>query len=209
MDSATLNRIFEPFFTTKEPGKGTGMGLATVYGVLKQHEGWIEVESAPRQGTTIRAYLPVAESAVVETPAKTPAPVAGPTPEGDVTILLVEDEDMLREFVSTALGSLGYRVLSACNGREALEVWAQWRTEIDLLLTDVVMPESISGRDLAHKLIMDKPDLKVIFTSGYSAELIGPEFEQEKEHGFLSKPYLTDRLAQTVAAQLNPVPQAA
>jgi len=209
MDSATLNRIFEPFFTTKEPGKGTGMGLATVYGVLKQHEGWIEVESAPRQGTTIRAYLPVAESAVVETPAKTPAPVAGPTPEGDITILLVEDEDMLREFVSTALGSLGYRVLSACNGREALEVWAQWRTEIDLLLTDVVMPESISGRDLAHKLIMDKPDLKVIFTSGYSAELIGPEFEQEKEHGFLSKPYLTDRLAQTVAAQLNPVPQAA
>ena len=98
--------------------------------------------------------------------------------------------------------SLGYRVLSAANGREALEIWAQSRTEIDLLLTDVVMPESISGRDLAHKLIMDKPDLKVIFTSGYSAELIGPEFEQEKEHGFLSKPYLTDRLAKIVAAQL-------
>jgi PAS domain S-box-containing protein len=209
MDSATLNRIFEPFFTTKEQGKGTGMGLATVYGVLKQHEGWVEVDSAPRRGTTIRAYLPVAEGAVIETPAKTPAIEAESTSEGDITILLVEDEDMLREFVSTALGSLGYRVLSACNGREALEVWAKSRTEIDLLLTDVVMPESISGRDLAHKLIMDKPDLKVIFTSGYSAELIGPEFEQDQEHGFLSKPYLTDRLAQTVAAQLNPERRAA
>ena len=209
MDSATLNRIFEPFFTTKEPGKGTGMGLATVYGVLKQHEGWIEVESAPRRGTTVRAYLPVAEGAVVESSVTTSAPAAEPAPEGDITILLVEDEEMLREFVSTALHSLGYRVLSACNGREALEIWAQSRTEIDLLLTDVVMPESISGRDLAHKLIMDKPDLKVIFTSGYSAELIGPEFEQEKEHGFLSKPYLTDRLAKTVAAQLSMTRQAA
>jgi len=202
MDSATLNRIFEPFFTTKEPGKGTGMGLATVYGVLKQHEGWVEVDSALRRGTTFRAYLPVAEGAVMESP--TPAASAAPesAPEGDITILLVEDEEMLRDFVSTALTSLGYRVLSACNGREALEVWAESRTEVDLLLTDVVMPESISGRDLAHKLIMDKPDLKVIFTSGYSAELIGPEFEQEKEHGFLSKPYLTDKLAKVVAAQL-------
>ena len=203
MDSATLNRIFEPFFTTKEPGKGTGMGLATVYGVLKQHEGWVEVESALRRGTTFRAYLPVAEGSVMESPASTAAPgTAEPAPQGEVTILLVEDEEMLRDFVSTALTSLGYRVLSASNGREALEVWAESRNEVDLLLTDVVMPESISGRDLAHKLIMDKPDLKVIFTSGYSAELIGPEFEQEKEHGFLSKPYLTDKLAKVVAAQL-------
>ena len=209
MDSVTLNRIFEPFFTTKEPGKGTGMGLATVYGVLKQHEGWVEVESAPRRGTTFCAYLPVAEGAVMELPAPTSVPAAETTPESDITILLVEDEDMLREFVSTALTSLGYRVLSAGNGREALEVWAQSRTEIDLLLTDVVMPESISGRDLAHKLIMDKPHLKVIFTSGYSAELIGPEFEQEKEHGFLSKPYLTDRLAKVVAAQLATTRKAA
>jgi CheY-like chemotaxis protein len=145
----------------------------------------------------------------MESTTKTSEPVAEAVPAGEITILLVEDEDMLREFVSTALGSLGYRVLSACNGREALEVWAESRNEIDLLLTDVVMPESISGRDLAHKLIMDKPDLKVIFTSGYSAELIGPEFEQDQEHGFLSKPYLTDRLAQTVAAQLSPVRQAA
>ena len=209
MNSATLNRIFEPFFTTKEPGKGTGMGLATVYGVLKQHEGWIEVESAPRRGTTVRAYLPVAEGAIMESSLPTETPAAKLAPQDDITILLVEDEDMLREFVSTALESLGYRVLSAANGREALEIWAQSRAEVDLLLTDVVMPESISGRDLAHKLIMDKPDLKIIFTSGYSAELIGPEFEQEKEHGFLSKPYLTDRLAMIVAAQLGVAQKAA
>jgi CheY-like chemotaxis protein len=110
---------------------------------------------------------------------------------------------MLREFVSDALGALGYRVLSAPNGRAALEVWTEHRDEIDLLLTDVVMPESISGRELAHTLIMDKPDLKVIFTSGYSAELIGTDFEREKQHAFLAKPYLPDRLAQTVATHLQ------
>ncbi len=101
---------------------------------------------------------------------------------------------------------LGYRVLSAANGRAALEVWAEHQNEIDLLLTDVVMPESISGRELAHTLVMDKPDLKVIFTSGYSAELIGTDFEQEKRHAFLAKPYLPDRLAQTVAAHLQSQP---
>jgi CheY-like chemotaxis protein len=110
---------------------------------------------------------------------------------------------MLREFVSDALVSLGYRVLSAANGRDALGVWAKHKNEIDLLLTDVVMPESISGRQLAHTLIMDKPGLKVIFTSGYSSELFGSEFESEKQHLFLAKPYLPDRLAQTVAAHLQ------
>ena len=110
---------------------------------------------------------------------------------------------MLREFVSGALAALGYRVLSAANGRDALSVWAEHRDEIDLLLTDVVMPESISGRQLAHTLIQDKPNLKVIFTSGYSSELFGSEFEREKEHVFLAKPYLPDRLAQTVATHLQ------
>lgn len=207
MDPVTMGRIFEPFFTTKEPGKGTGMGMATVYGVLKQHDGWIEVESTLHRGTVVRAYLPVSTEVIEKATAadaSTPPPAA---PTEDVTILLVEDEEMLREFVSTALTSLGYRVLSAADGNEALQVWANHRTEVDLLLTDVVMPDSMSGRDLAHTLIMEKPDLKVIFTSGYSAELIGPEFEQEKEHGFLAKPYLTDRLATFVAEQLNPTRQ--
>ncbi len=206
MDTATITRIFEPFFTTKGPGKGTGMGLATAYGVVKQHGGWMEVESTLRRGTTVRAFFPLCADGVTAEPQKPQPEVQNFVPTNDITILVVEDEDMLREFVSEALSALGYRVLSAENGRAALEVWAQHRDEIDLLLTDVVMPESISGRELAHTLIMEKPDLKVIFTSGYSAELIGTDFEREKKHAFLAKPYMPDRLAQTVAAHLQSPP---
>jgi PAS domain S-box-containing protein len=206
MDAATVARIFEPFFTTKGPGKGTGMGLATVYGVLKQHNGWIEVESVPNRGTTVRVFFPLSSDALVADSTKPEAPLAESVPNNATTILVVEDEDMLREFVSEALSAVGYRVLSAANGRAALQVWAEHRNEIALLLTDVVMPESMSGRELAHTLIADKPDLKVIFTSGYSAELIGTDFEREKQHAFLSKPYLPDRLAQTVAAHLQSQP---
>ena len=209
MDAATVARIFEPFFTTKAPGEGTGMGLATAYGVLKQHGGWIEVESAPRRGTTISAFFPVSLDgvlAVASEPERLPATSA---PVANITILVVEDEEMLREFVGQALSAVGYRVLTAANGREALKVWSEHRDEIDLLLTDVVMPDAMSGRQLAHTLIVDKPDLKVIFTSGYSAELLGEDFEQEKKHGFLAKPYLPDRLASTVATCLQREPEMA
>jgi two-component system cell cycle sensor histidine kinase/response regulator CckA len=203
MDAATVGRIFEPFFTTKDPAQGTGMGLATVYGVLKQHGGWIEVDTAPGRGTTIRTFFPLSSEEVVAASAKLESSPAESTPTNAITILVVEDEEMLRQFVSEALAALGYRVLSAANGPDALNVWAEHRDEIDLLLTDVVMPESISGRQLAHTLILDKPNLKVIFTSGYSSELFGSEFEREKEHLFLAKPYLPDRLAQTVAMHLQ------
>jgi PAS domain S-box-containing protein len=203
MDAATVGRIFEPFFTTKDPGQGTGMGLATVYGVLKQHGGWIEVDTAPGRGTTIRTFFPLSSEGFVAPSVKSESLPTESTPVNDVTILVVEDEEMLREFVGEALGTLGYHVLSAANGRDALDVWAEHRDEIDLLLTDVVMPESISGRQLAHTLIQDKPNLKVIFTSGYSSELFESEFEREKEHIFLAKPYLPDRLAQTVAMHLQ------
>ena len=203
MDAATVGRIFEPFFTTKDPGQGTGMGLATVYGVLKQHGGWIEVDTAPGRGTSIRTFFPLSKEGFVAASAKSENLPTQSTPINDITILVVEDEEMLREFVSEALGTFGYHVLSAANGRDALNVWAEHRDEIDLLLTDVVMPESISGRQLAHTLIRDKPNLKVIFTSGYSSELFESEFEREKEHLFLAKPYLPDRLAQTVAMHLQ------
>jgi two-component system cell cycle sensor histidine kinase/response regulator CckA len=209
MDAATVSRIFEPFFTTKAPGEGTGMGLATAYGVLKQHGGWIEVESAPQRGTTIRAFFPVSlegVAAVAREPERLPATSA---PAANITILVVEDEEMLREFVGQALSAVGYRVLTAVNGREALKVWSEHRDEIDLLLTDVVMPDSMSGRQLAHTLVVDKPDLKVIFTSGYSAELLGEDFEQEKAYGFLAKPYLPERLASTVATYLQREPEMA
>jgi len=206
MDTATVARIFDPFFTTKDPGKGTGMGLATVYGVLKQHGGWVEVDTAPGRGTTIRTFFPLCADGYVSTARKSEIPASSVAPTDEVTILVVEDEEMLREFVSDALVALGYRVLSAANGKDALGVWAKHKKEIDLLLTDVVMPESISGRQLAHTLVMDKPDLKVIFTSGYSSELFGTEFESEKNHLFLAKPYMPDRLAQTVASHLQSRP---
>ena len=166
----------------------------------------IQVESAPRRGTTVRTFFPLSVDGLVAEPVKLEKQPAEVAPNESITILVVEDEEMLREFVSDALGALGYRVLSAPNGRAALEVWTEHRDEIDLLLTDVVMPESISGRELAQALLMDKPDLKVIFTSGYSAELIGTDFEREKQHAFLAKPYLPDRLAQTVATHLQSQP---
>ena len=202
MDEATLGRIFEPFFTTKEQGKGTGMGLATVYGVLKQHDGWIEVDSARGKGTEVRAYFPVSKESAVARPVEITTEPVVRVPEGRYTILVVEDEQMLREFVSNALRSFGYRVFAAANGRQALELWEAHRDKIDLLLTDVVMPGLPSGRQLEQRLTTEKPDLKVIFTSGYSAELLGPDFEGKRRHGFLAKPYLTDSLARTVAAEL-------
>ncbi|HEY1581492.1 MAG TPA: response regulator, partial [Chthoniobacterales bacterium] len=203
MDATTAARIFEPFFTTKDPGKGTGMGLATAYGVLKQHDGWIDVESAPQRGTTIRVYFPVSiEAVAVEADQPERSMLEVPSP-ASITILVVEDEDILREFVAHALSVLGYRVLTAADGREALKVWDEHRGDIDLLLTDMVMPDSISGQQLAQTLIVDDPNLKVIFTSGYSPELLGADFEQEKEYGFLAKPYLPERLASTVANHLQ------
>src|SRR5579864_3064970 len=135
MDAATLGRIFEPFFTTKDPGKGTGMGLATIYGVLRQHNGWIDVESEPGRGAIFRAYFPLSEEGIAEVAAEITSPSAATSSDEQLTILVVEDEDMLREFVGEALGMLGYRVLSAPNGQKALEIWTEHRDEIDLLLT--------------------------------------------------------------------------
>jgi len=208
MDAATLARIFEPFFTTKEVGRGTGMGLATAYGIVKQHEGWIDVRSEPGQGTAFEVHFPVfagalaAEIAPVEVRSST-----APAPDG--TILVVEDEEMLRVFVTEVLESFGYRVLSAANGAEAIAIWQQEKDAIDLLLTDIVMPESISGRQLARRFISENDRLKVIYTSGYSAELIDTEFETEADATFLAKPYHSDRLASIVADSLARRPEPA
>jgi two-component system cell cycle sensor histidine kinase/response regulator CckA len=202
MDKPTLERVFEPFFTTKELGKGTGMGLATVYGVLQQHDGWIEVDSTRGIGTEVRVFFPASETGVVEERGtRITKAVENAVPAG-FTILVVEDEQMLREFVCNALTSIGYRVLSAANGQEALKIWEAHREEIDLLLTDVVMPGLPSGRQLEQQLTSDKPDLKVIFTSGYSEEVLGMDSDDGPRHGFLAKPYFTESLARTVATQL-------
>jgi two-component system, cell cycle sensor histidine kinase and response regulator CckA len=200
MDRKTLERIFEPFFTTKGIGKGTGLGLATVYGIVKQHQGWVEVTSQIGVGTTFRVYLPIAlETANSNTETITAAqPIRG----GQETILLVEDEPVVRELARDVLRGYQYQVVEASCGPEALRIWDEHNGQFDLLLTDLVMPEGITGRELAIQLKIRKPDLRVIYSSGYSPEILGKDF-RENETAFLPKPYLPPQLAKMVRRRLD------
>ncbi len=173
MDSATLTHLFEPFFTTKEIGSGTGLGLATVYGIVKQHDGWVEVASHPGRGTDFDVFFPFREGLVVPE-AKVPAP-ATPAANGSETILVVEDEPVLREMTRAILENSGYQIIEAASGREALEVWNRRSGPIDLLLTDMMMPEGVSGMELAERLLGLQPGLKIIFTSGYTVHELDEE----------------------------------
>jgi PAS domain S-box-containing protein len=201
MDQKTLERIFEPFFSTKEVGKGTGLGLATVYGIVNQHQGWIEVASTVGRGTTFKIYFPAVAR---------PADATSGDPQSDTdivrggheTILLVEDEPVLRELVREVLSEYEYHVIEAGSGVEALRVWDEHNGQVDLLLTDMVMPEGMSGRDLAMQLRLQKPHLKVIYTSGYSSESLSSEIGQS-DTLFLAKPYLPPQLAQLVRQALD------
>ena len=199
MDAATLSRIFEPFFTTKEIGKGTGLGLATVYGIVQQHQGWIEVESQVGQGTTFKVFFPAATKAAPKDATSPRQDILG----GDETILLVEDEPALRELVQEILEKKGYRVLEACTGVQALKVWAEHKDEIDLLLTDMMMPEGVSGRELAERVLQERADLKVIYSSGYSLDVVGTESAMQEGINFLQKPYDPETLARMVRSCLN------
>ena len=189
-----LPRIFEPFFTTKEVGKGTGLGLATVYGIVKQHQGWIEVFTKENEGTTFRVYLPVVDRPAQSIGQSGTEKIAG----GNERILVVEDEPELRALVSEILKDYGYKVFEAANGPEAIPIWQECAGEIDLLLTDMVMPGNITGRELAEKLKAQKPGLKVIYTSGYSVETIGKDFSFKRGLNFLQKPYHPLTLAKLV-----------
>jgi PAS domain S-box-containing protein len=200
-----LPHIFEPFFTTKDVGKGTGLGLATTYGIVQQHEGWIEVESDVGVGTTFRVFLPLTttpELMEVKDPRDaTPARVSHP--RGSETILVVEDEDAVRELVLDVLVRSGYTVLSASNGRQALGVWRSHGAGIDLLLTDVVMPGGMNGFELARRLRLENPGLAVVFTSGYSADTHDEGHVLRHDVNFLSKPYTLPKLAQVVRRSLD------
>jgi PAS domain S-box-containing protein len=195
-----LPRIFEPFFTTKDVGKGTGLGLATVFGIVQQHQGWVHVYSEAGHGTTFRIYLPRLAGMSRQEPEP---PALTSMRGGNETILLVEDDAFLRASMHKALSQLGYRVFEAINGIEALEVWKQHHEKIHLLLTDLVMPGGMTGKDLAEQLLRENPKLKVIYVSGYSAEVAGKDFPLEEGVNFLAKPVQAFKLAQTVRQNLD------
>jgi PAS domain S-box-containing protein len=191
-----LPHLFEPFFTTKELGKGTGLGLATIYGIVKQHQGWIEVASRPDHGSTFKVFLP----ALPQCPAPAAKPSLGSRSRGNETILLVEDDAAVRSLTRRVLEHSGYQVREAASGRQALELCRNHLQEIDLLLTDITMPEGVSGPDLAEKLLADRPTLKTLFMTGYSGEALGaePADLQRFKGRLLQKPFACRDLVQTV-----------
>ena len=195
MDEGTLKRIFEPFFTTKDVGKGTGLGLPTAHGIVKQHHGWIEVQSQLGQGSVFVVFLPAKLLASLPTEV---APTAMPIVGGRGTLLLVEDEELVRRPIGTFLRKLGYQVLEAANGNQAFTLWRRHRDQIDLLFTDMVMPEGVNGLELAEKLRGDKPQLRVIITSGYSTEFSMQGVPVDAGYIYLPKPSPSGTIAAAV-----------
>jgi signal transduction histidine kinase len=191
--------LFEPFFTTKPPGKGTGLGLATCFGIVKQSAGYIQVESEPGKGTTFKLYFPQVEEAVA--PAVM-ANLASPVTGGTETVLLVEDEAIVRELAVATLSEQGYTILEAGNGEEGLRIARQYNGKIDLVFTDVVMPV-MGGKAMADTLRGFRPDTKVLFTSGYSEEVVGDHGVLRPGIEFLQKPYLPATLARRVREVLD------
>jgi PAS domain S-box-containing protein len=202
MDAATLDRIFEPFFTTKELGKGTGLGLATVYGIVSQHGGFLHVHSEVHVGTTFQIYLPVAPAGEV-----TPANVEDlqPVRGGTEMILIAEDHEGLRELARETLANLGYDIVLACDGEEAVRLFRANRERIDLLLLDVVLPK-ISGPEVYARICADTRDVPVIFATGYSPEMTLLDNAQEKGLTVLQKPYVPRDLARRVRETLDRLP---
>jgi two-component system, cell cycle sensor histidine kinase and response regulator CckA len=200
MDSETQSRIFEPFFTTKEPGKGTGLGLATVYGVVKQMDGAIRVSSAPARGATFEIYLPRVDD--LQAPDSLPESknAIEAAPRGSETILLAEDQDGIRDLVREFLQRKGYTVLFATDGEDALRIANEHKIPVDLLLTDLVMP-NVGGRDLAHHLRQLHPRMKVLFMSGYAEPAISGG--QDGGAPVLQKPFLLDALARKIRELLD------
>ncbi|MDQ6625800.1 MAG: response regulator, partial [Verrucomicrobiota bacterium] len=191
-----ISKIFEPFFTTKEVGKGTGLGLATVYGIVKQHQGFINVKSQVGGGSTFEVFLPY----VMQSPTVVESPEAELLEKvrAGVTILFVEDESAIRLLAKTYLEGSGFRVLAAADGAEAVTLWQKHGSEIDLVLTDLMMPGGVNGHELVERLQLDRPELKAIFVSGYSSDLFGEETFLHESTNFLQKPYRLKNLLEMV-----------
>ena len=200
---AVLARIFEPFFTTKDPGHGTGLGLATVHGIVQQHRGWLAVTSQLGVGTTFDIFLPVTEQRSV----KTIPPPAVVTKGGSGTILVVEDEPALQQMASRVLRRRGYRVLVAGSAMEAMAVWAEHADSIDLLFTDLILPDGQSGRQVAKKFAANNSSLKIIYTSGYSSDFVSEDFVLEPGVNFLQKPYELAQLLEIIQRGLAIKPE--
>jgi PAS domain S-box-containing protein len=199
VDASAREHVFEPFFTTKASGKGTGLGLATCHGIVKQNGGHIGLASEPGEGTTFEIYLPraKAESSTSEAP---PRPEAAH--RGDETILLIEDEEPVRKLYAHALEQLGYTVISAATGGEGLERATHFKGSIDALVTDVVLPD-MRGPEIAERLKKTRPDVAVLFTSGYTRDAIARDGVLEQSVNFLQKPYTLSKLGETVRRALD------
>ena len=202
---AIMPRIFDPFFTTKEVGKGSGLGLATVFGIVEQHQGFIYVQSEVGRGSTFHIYLP-AEPTVAAAPPKADALATRPAGGASRCILLVEDDPGVRSYARRTLLNQGHRVLEAASGLLALPVWHEHRDQIEILFTDVVMPDGINGLELARRLLQEKPALKVIYASGYSAEVTGGDFSGREGNDFIGKPYTPADLIRIVERAASGLP---
>jgi len=194
MNEETCKRIFEPFFTTKEAGKGTGLGMAIIYGIVKQHNGYITVDSEPDKGTTFRVYLPLIETVEQETQKTI---VYEPPPGGTETILLAEDDAAIRELHGMILEEAGYKIIEAVDGQNALDKFMEHQTEVDILVSDVIMPK-IDGKRLYEEIRKIRPDMKVLLMSGYTNDIFIERGIMENEYSFMTKPVMPSDLLKTM-----------
>jgi len=199
MDEETRKRIFEPFFTTKEVGKGTGLGMAIIYGIIQQHNGYISVYSEEGKGTTFKIYLPLIAKGIKEAQE---AQEAEPPPGGTETVLLAEDDEVVRELHRMILEEAGYRVIEAVDGRDALDKFMEHTKEIQILTTDVVMPK-MNGKMLYEEIRKIRPDMKVLFMSGYTKDIIVERGFMEDEFSLVAKPVTSDMLLKKIREILD------
>jgi CheY-like chemotaxis protein len=200
MKPEVFARVFEPFFTTKQPGEGTGLGLATVFNIVQRHQGWVEFHSAVEKGTVFKVFLPCAPVGK-ETPDPLPAPLK--PRRGTETILLVEDEPQVRRLALQTLEHQGYRVFAAASGATALFTWHQQGGKIDLLITDMVMPDGMNGAELIEKLRLLNPGLRAVLMSGYCMDSSDQGNDLKDDVTFLQKPYAPGKLCEVARTALD------
>jgi CheY-like chemotaxis protein len=198
MDEKTREKIFEPFFSTKEVGRGTGLGLAMVYGIIKQHNGFIDVYSEPHKGTKFKIYLPLIKAKGKGTGLPELSPVQG----GTETVLIAEDDETLRKLTRDVLEKYGYRVIAAEDGEDAVNKLIENKDKINLLLLDVIMPKK-NGKEVYEEIKKIKPDIRVLFISGYPADIIQKKSILKEELNFLSKPVSMNDLLRKVREVLD------